>query len=588
MRVDRETISKGGRALIVLAISLSYLTYVFRPFDPAFWNTGLGDWMDPYFINYLLEHWYQSLRSLEDPASPPMYFPVRHTLGYSHALILYALFYAPIRLLVHPFQAYSLTLLAVMEVGILCLYALLRRLQLTFLESLLLTVFFFTSANVVNGSVGVWSQRASVFLIPSILLIGAASLRAANRVARILGGALTGLLVTLLYTHDFYTAHFAMFFAVLAIPALARTSMKAHLAKFWISLRRPERVALAVGVVALLWTYFVVSSGGAEVHVLGLRIASHNWRRPAFLAGLSLAALIALRGARRVVVDAARIDSWFHGLAAGIAAGGMAFLWIYLPVILERRTFPESDLVNALVARDPWHAYNSLRAFGVIGALAIATWIPWTPADRRTRRAAVWVLAVSAIVLLIPIRTADFSIWMTMFRRAPGFGVIRDPNRIIYVYELAAVLAAAWLLTRLPRASGFRAVVAIGLLTLIFVDHNREVFDFYRSRAVYRHWVEAPIIIDRSCRSFFIKGASREYMSRSPHMWTLYAIDAMFVTRNHSLPTLNGYSAWFPAEWNLWNPHEPDYPDRVRQWIDRHRLTGVCAFDIEARTMSPF
>ena len=439
-----------------------------------------------------------------------MYFPVRHTLGYSHGLILYAPFYAPIRLFVHPFQAYSLALLAMMEVGIVCLYALLRRFQLTFFESLLLTVFFFTSENVVNGSIGVWSQRASVFLIPPILLIGVASFRAANRRARILGGTLTGLLASLLYTHDFYTAHFAMFFAVLAIPAFARTSMTVHLTKIWTSVRRPQRIALAFGVLALLWTYFVVSSGGAEMHVLGLRIASHNWRRPAILAGLSLAALIALRGPRRLAADAARSDPWFRGVAAGGAAGGMAFLWIYLPVILERRTFPESDLLNALVARDPWHAYNSLRAFAVIGVLAFAMWIPWSRADRRTRRTAVWVLAVSAIALLIPIRTANFSIWMTVFRRAPGFGVIRDPNRIIYLYELAAVLAAAWLLTRLPRASEFRAVVAIGLLTLIVADHNREVFDFYRSRAVYRRWVEAPVVIDRSCRSFFIKGASPE------------------------------------------------------------------------------
>ena len=94
-----------------------------------------------------------------------------HTLGYSHALILYVPFYVAMRLFVHPFPAYSLALAAVMETGIVCLYLLLRRrFHLPFLESLLLTVFFFTSPNVVNGGVSVWSQRASVFLIPPILL----------------------------------------------------------------------------------------------------------------------------------------------------------------------------------------------------------------------------------------------------------------------------------------------------------------------------------------------------------------------------------------------------------------------------------
>src|SRR4051812_9407427 len=43
-------------------------------------------------------------------------------------------------------------------------------LKLSFLESLLLTVYFFTSRNVINLTIGVWSQRASVFLMPAILL----------------------------------------------------------------------------------------------------------------------------------------------------------------------------------------------------------------------------------------------------------------------------------------------------------------------------------------------------------------------------------------------------------------------------------
>jgi hypothetical protein len=195
---------------------------------------------------------------------------------------------------------------------------------------------------------------------------------------------------------------------------------------------------------------------------------------------------------------------------------------------------------------------------------------------------------ISVIVLLVPVRIDDRSIWMTVFRRAPGFSVIRDPTRIIYVYELAAVLAAAWLLTRMPRTRAYHVAIPLLLGALIVTDHNRDVFEGYRSRAVYRRWVEAPLVIDPGCRSFFIKGASAEYMSRSPHMWTLYGIDAMFVSLNHSLPTLNGYSAWAPEEWNLWNPQEGDYLDRVRRWIDRHHLTEVCAFDIEARTMVPW
>src|SRR4029453_9587951 len=127
-------------AAIVLFASASYLAYVFRLADGTFWTTGAGDWIDPYFINALLEHWYHSATTLSDPSSPPMYFPAEKTLGYSHALVLFAPFYGLVRPFLHPFQAYNLTLLLVIEAGIVCLYVLLRKFfRLSFIEALLLS-----------------------------------------------------------------------------------------------------------------------------------------------------------------------------------------------------------------------------------------------------------------------------------------------------------------------------------------------------------------------------------------------------------------------------------------------------------------
>ena len=73
---------------ILLVTSAAYLAYVFRFAEGTFWTTGAGDWIDPYFINALLEQWYRIEATQADPASPPMYFPVGKTLGYSHGLIL--------------------------------------------------------------------------------------------------------------------------------------------------------------------------------------------------------------------------------------------------------------------------------------------------------------------------------------------------------------------------------------------------------------------------------------------------------------------------------------------------------------------
>ena len=58
------TATRLVNASIVLALSVSYFAYVLRLHDRTFLTSGLGDWMDPYFINYLLEHWHHSVWTL--------------------------------------------------------------------------------------------------------------------------------------------------------------------------------------------------------------------------------------------------------------------------------------------------------------------------------------------------------------------------------------------------------------------------------------------------------------------------------------------------------------------------------------------
>jgi hypothetical protein len=111
------------------------------------------------------------------------------------------------------------------------------------------------------------------------------------------------------------------------------------------------------------------------------------------------------------------------------------------------------------------------------------------------------------------------------------------------------------------------------------------VFRYDRPIEVYERWVAAPIDIDPGCQSFYVKGASDEFMSRSNDMWSLYGVDSLFVSLNLGIPTLNGYSAWAPDGWTLQSPQAAGYDEEVKRWIAKHALTRVCEFDIDARTM---
>jgi hypothetical protein len=588
------------QALAALVLTVAYFSYVFQIPRDSFWQLGIGDWGDPYFINFLLEHWYNSATRLTDPASPPMYFPVKGTLGYSHGLILYAPVYIATRVLLDPLQAHNITLLLVLVAGSVSLYLILREIAgLRFIEALLLTVFFCSSRNVINAATSIWSQTASVFLIPPILLIAFAAARMSTGPGQRALGGLAGLLLTLLFMQEFYTAQFALLFVSIAIAAWLIVEKHAvignWIADFWRQERRVDVwIAAAVASVAGGWTVALFTFGGVVFTIDNFRFSSRDWRRPALLALIALGVLVYRRGRPRLEIELGRARRWVLPFCIGAALGSCMFLWVYLPSILEHAGFADDQLMLTSHDASRWPALNFVRALSVydslrpfyfaflMGGLAC---LPWVRLDRKTRVYCGCFLLLSLIVLVVPVRFGTFSIWRTFFVPFPGFSAIRDPKRIIHVYELFLALLAALLMMRLPRRSRFLA--SIVLIVLLVTDWNREVFVFGRSAADYRRWIEVPIDIDPACNSFFIKDASERYTSRWNYFRTLFSVDAMFVSLKYSIPTLNGYSGWHPDDWHLFHPRERDYPEGVARWIERHQLTGVCEFDIERRTMKP-
>jgi hypothetical protein len=620
---------KPARAAAVLGLSAVYFLHVFRFPHDAMVTTGLGDWVDPYFINFLLEHWYQSVLSMTDPSSPPMYFPARGTLGYSHALILYAPFYLALRPFLDAFQAYNATLFFVLLSGSLCLYAIFRKgLGVLFGEAALLTFFFFSSRNVVNGGTAVWSQRASVFLIPPILLMALVAARTSEGRLRLTLAGISGLLFTLLFSQDFYTAQFALLIVTLLLAGVllvARQPLMRAVFELQETVnsidradptrlsRRPNRAWLIAAVFFLAWAAIVALHPIERTTIASLRFSATDPTRP-LLAALLAGAWYVCRHVRRwaqalrqenepvafespltnVVASFWKRERQFLlAFVSGGLLGVVVFLWIYAGAYAEHSSFPDEHLMNSLRPFNPgfWSGpaapYDSLRTFTLVFVVTILAWIPRSQVDRRARLFAAWFAVVCLIVLVIPLRFDGFSIWKRVFAPLPGFAVIRDPGRIISLYELAAVLLTGLFLTHLPAKSLVRYTVIFLLFLFLATDWNPEVFDFGRPRTVYARWVEARIEIDPSCKSFFIRGASQNYMSRSFHMWALYNVDSMFIALDRSIPTLNGYSAWTPTGWGLANPQEPGYDKAVRQWIDRHGLRDVCELDIEDRKMRP-
>jgi hypothetical protein len=120
-------VTAARRALVVAAGLLGgavfHLMEVVSRFDLVFADRG-----DVRFVAFLCEHWYQSLTGPARLASPSMFHPVEGTLGYSEALLGYALPYSLLRALgLDMFSALQAVVVAFNVLAYLACYALLHR-----------------------------------------------------------------------------------------------------------------------------------------------------------------------------------------------------------------------------------------------------------------------------------------------------------------------------------------------------------------------------------------------------------------------------------------------------------------------------
>ena len=175
------------------------------------------------------------------------------------------------------------------------------------------------------------------------------------------------------------------------------------------------------------------------------------------------------------------------------------------------------------------------------------------------------------LTLLLVIETGTLSLYL--IARRLGLSFIESV--IIQVFELAVAVALILLLRALPPASVRRVVVTALVIALIALRPNPERFDYERPIEALERWVSAQIAVDPSCRSFFVAAAPGAYQLRSTHMWSLYGIDALFVADRLGIPSLNGYSAWFPEGWALHEPQDPEYRG-ARRPLDREEPPGWC------------
>jgi hypothetical protein len=302
-----------------------------------------------------------------------------------------------------------------------------------------------------------------------------------------LGGA-SGLCAALLFTHDFYTVVLTSVVGVLILPVIAEPGLLRVRQR--LQAARAPRPLSIVAAVLLAWALWIWISGGVSVELLGQRVSSRDWRRPASV-GLAIAALLAYRDRAATIRGLFhRVPQWPLAFAGGAAIGMAAFLWIHAAAFREHPGFDHRQVFDQLVPFGT-SPYLDLRPFLLAAALAGLTWIPWFRVDATTRRRATWLAIASAIVLMLPMRVADASLWTVLFH-LPGVSAVRDPTRLVYFYQLALSLGIGVLLVRLAPNSWLRWAT-IALVAALVAGRARRGRPITSTRCTWRCARPSPL-----------------------------------------------------------------------------------------------
>jgi hypothetical protein len=529
----------------------------FRNFLLTGFDKIIGDAGDARLDIFLRENLHQFLRGRAELLSPPMFFPMKGTLGYSDAYLLDGLIYVPLRIMgLDPFLSFELLCIGLSLIGFVSANILLMRFAGVRQPLAALAAAIFVFSNALYISMG-HPQLYEINFIPlvAILLLEAARLKTIHPIGAAVAGSLGGLVLGLLFSTGYYVAWYFTFLS---------------------------------GIVLVLAT--VLRFGLWPVSVLRGRLY------------LSL-----VRRYSRIGTAA----------AVGFAVGVVLFWKIYAPVIAQfpSRPFNEyldnaptvRDLLNVggdnllwgraiellhIVARN--HLFSGEFVLAITPILfvtfLICAWAVWRnrllsgPEDRFLRNAIFALVFAVASMTVVMVKVGEFSLFWFVWHLVPGANALRAGGRVQIVMNGFVVAVVAIVLARcMQTTSSSRVRFAIWALALLCVVEQVNVVSNHNlSRAEETASLRTVPVPLADCKSFYV-------LSHTPKRGaTIQQINGMLIAQRINLPTLNGYSGWSPPDWDLYEPEVSSYQAKAWLWAASHGVDdGLCQYDVARRRWLP-
>jgi hypothetical protein len=514
-----------------------------------------GDRGDTRFVAFIHEHVFQAILGRSDFLSPPFFYDATKTLGYSDAFLLNQLIYAPSRWLgADPYLALLLTIMMLSIASYGFLYALLRRFGHASVVISACSSFVFTFANnlYVNS---VHPQLFMIYYIPIVAYLASYAIAGIHNHKNhsLIAGGIAGLLYSFLFSTGFYMAWFFGLGLLIFVLIFILLSWRAVCAWFAAD---PIRIGL-----------------------LGLTFVD------GFVIGLILFVLIYIPVLK--VGGSREFNEYLLSAATftDIANIGSNFIWSDL--------FEKIGLVpgaRILGGGEQTYALTPGLQLLVIFSLMIGLRARYWEIDSRdelTRAVVIAAAAVCIALFLFTIKIHDQSFFLILTKLVPGARAIRAGYRGMIVANFFAVIAVALAISQISRFSTTalkvkltRAIVVV-LMTLGMVEQVNLAQVSSVSRAFELAQLNNVSAPPGDCRSFYIAGDPGQF-------WAIVQIDAMLVAQRINLPTINGYSGFFPPTWHLYYPTDANYEQKAHAWAAQRGIgAGLCRLEMVDGTFRP-
>jgi hypothetical protein len=188
----------------------------------------------------------------------------------------------------------------------------------------------------------------------------------------------------------------------------------------------------------------------------------------------------------------------------------------------------------------------------------------------------VFVLLGAAVVGLWLLQMDYFGLrpWRAVWAVVPGAKAIRYVFRSQLVANLLVALVVARVLAEIARTRFW----AMLLCAFLVVEQINLVWPPIMSRGAALAWIDVVPPPPAGCGVFYVTPNAIPPGRKGPQ----HQDDAMLFAEFRGIPTVNGFSSWFPDGWALDDPASPGYGAAVRDWAARNGVAGLCGLDPRA------